>query len=188
VRQVNGVIDRELHLAINAGAWIPARVVLARVDMHCDDIRAIWLDIVGRVDPERHVAVVPTAGALAIDIHRGHSHHAVEIQIEAFAGKRSRHGKFLSIPAFAAPGQFASVRITFRFVRAADSPIVREPNRLPGGVIEGAGVGARLRAFGEFPIAIKIFDCSRAGVGTTGQGTSEQENKDCGDETFHGEP
>ena len=86
LRDMHGLVHDELHLAIDARARIPARVVLARVHVDGHDVGLPGLHEIRRVHAERHVAVIPAAGLLAVDIHRRHRHHAVEVEIHALAG------------------------------------------------------------------------------------------------------
>jgi len=64
--QMDGIRERERHLAIDAGARVPTRALAPRVDAHGQRVRLAELDVRRCVDAERHVAVVPLAGQLAV--------------------------------------------------------------------------------------------------------------------------
>ena len=131
----------ERHLAINAGAGIPARSMLGRVDANGDDVAAAQIDKRRRIDAERAVAVVPLAGELAVDVHLRKRHHAVEIQIDAVS-LRAIQLERLAVPPDALPGKLgrgAARRI--RLKRARDRPVVRQSHRCPRRVVEVALLG-----------------------------------------------
>src|SRR6185503_12739139 len=73
---VNGLEHDELDLSIDAGTGVPARLVVVRVDVHGDDVLLAELDELARIDAERHVAIVPTTGLLAVHVNARHRHDA----------------------------------------------------------------------------------------------------------------
>ena len=93
-----------------------------------------------RIDAERRVAIVPRAGEFAVHVDLRERHHAIEVEIHFLAGERRIERERLAIPAHTLPRQLAGVTPFIRIVRPGDRPIVRQPHRLPSGVVELLGL------------------------------------------------
>lgn len=139
VRDVDGVATRQRDLAVDAGAGIPARMVLARVGPHGHGVGAAEGDKGRGVHAETQVAVIPAAGAPPVDEDLRTGHDAVEIEVDAPAGVVGGGREDGAVPADAAPGQLARAAVGVGTERPGDRPVVRDAHRLPGAVIEGGG-------------------------------------------------
>ncbi|OQC28035.1 MAG: hypothetical protein BWX70_01994 [Verrucomicrobia bacterium ADurb.Bin070] len=139
MRDVDGVAARQRDLAVDAGAGIPARMVLARVSPHGHSVGATEGDKRRGVDAEAQVAVIPAAGAPPVDEDLRTGHDAVEIEVDAAAGVSGSRRENGTVPADAAPGKLARATVGVGVERPGDRPVVRDAHRLPGAVIEGGG-------------------------------------------------
>ena len=158
---VHRLVHHELDLAVDSGAGIPTRCVRARVDMHGHNVGFAELDECARVHAKRHIAIIPAAGKLPVDVDAGHGHHTIKIQIHTLPLVGCRQREVLAIPAFSAPGEFSGVGIPLWLVRSVNGPVVRESHGLPGRIVKLERFRALLCAFRKSPLAIEGLNASR---------------------------
>ena len=124
------------YFAVYAPARIPAASVAARVGDNFQKIRPRH-DERRRVNPERLVSVVPSAGELSIDVHPGTHHHAVEVECHRTLCVALINDERPAVRADAAPRQLAGVAVLgCRVKRPFYRPVVRNRNHAPGSAVQ----------------------------------------------------
>ena len=101
------LIDCHCNLAVNPRSGIPSRAMISRVNSYRDYIFFSEFHKRGGIGAKRHIAVIPLACQLAVDINFRERHYPVEIEIHAFACVGFVERESFSVPADASPGEFA---------------------------------------------------------------------------------
>ena len=180
----HGSGDVQPHVAVDAGAGIPARGLILGREAHGQHVLLAELDVRREIEREALIAVGASAQLLAVDPDGGVRHGAIELHAEVLALGAGRHREVLAIPGHAEERQTAVVRADLAVERTLDSPIVGQVERAPGGVVESGLLGAGGFALEEAPVVSDAdasvgadldFGGSRAG----GAGERQQQERGC---------
>ena len=142
-----GTVHGEADVAVDACAWVPAALVVARVGRDLDNVLAL-LQRLRDLDAEAHVAVVPSADIDAVHLHLRRGHYAVELEERAPALLQRLRGERAAIMSDADPRQLARVLVTVLLERALDRPVMRHLDRAT----------RRLTLLAELPCAVQRLD------------------------------
>ncbi|OPZ96533.1 MAG: hypothetical protein BWY72_01609 [Bacteroidetes bacterium ADurb.Bin416] len=123
------------HLSIDAGTRVPPAVVIGGIHMNGNDIVGTSFYVVGNIQVESAVPVIPGSGALTVHIHRRRGHDTVKFQIDCFVCHIGRYKEGFPIPSFAPPGEFTGTTVSLFIERTCDGPVVWNGYGLPGGVV-----------------------------------------------------
>ncbi len=149
----------QAHVAVNAGAGIPAGGGLLRViGADREQVRpgCAEVQVTGQIVPEGHVAVGPLAEMEAVDPNVAVGHHAIEFDGNTPRGIVCRQGESFAIPADAGREECARAAGGILLVeRAFDGPVVRNVEPAPGTVHEIGLLGAGSIGFEEPPVAVE---------------------------------
>ena len=154
IEEVFGFCDDESRFAVDSRAGIPAGRLFGIRDPHGDGIFSAEFDKAGDVELKRCVAVGASARIVSVHINRGAAHDAVEFEEEAFSALIFFRCESETVPAdadvweaagasvvkrfggFAILDDAGGIEVVFFVERAADSPVMRNGDGLPGGVVE----------------------------------------------------
>ena len=149
---VNGIGGRQVDVAIDAGAGIPAGVgEFVMIDADGQDV------VAGGVQPgvegvfERGKSVRPGSEFVAVEIDGGVVVDAVEAEGDGFAAVGVGNGKVFSIPADAG-GEEGGAAGPLLVELAFDGVVMREIETSPGGVVECGVLRIGRIAGGEAPV------------------------------------
>src|ERR1017187_1322187 len=131
--------------------------MLARVHLYRDHIALAKPDERRGIHAEGHVAVIPLARQVPVDVHLRESHDSIEVEVDALPGGALRR-KHLAVEAHALPGQLAGAAVAIRDEGSGDGPIVRQADRLPRRVVKAQlARGFGLLAFRELPVVVELL-------------------------------
>ena len=164
---------REPHVAIDAGAGIPARGVGLRLQPDREHVLAIPAQVGRQVQREARVAIRPLANLMPVEPDVSVGHGAVELDGEVVALRLGRQHEVFAVPTRARYRQAAGVGVVGAVEGPFDRPIVWQRERAPLRVVIVRALGARGFAFEEAPVVVeadatlvlKLDEIERGGTG-----------------------